>query len=294
MPLNAMTVDVEEHFQVSAFEDRVPREAWSSIPSRVEESTGRVLDLLDQAGVRATFFVLGWVGERRPGLVRSIADRGHEVASHGYSHRLIYRQTPDEFRRELALSRRILEDAGGRAVMGHRAASFSIVRDNLWALDIVAEAGFEYDSSIFPVRHDRYGLTGAPRGIHRLRTPAGHELWEIPPSTVTVAGLVLPVAGGGYLRLLPAAVTHWAIRRINRAGATPAVVYVHPWELDPEQPRIDAGWGRRFRHYVNLSTTERKLAGLMARHRFGTMSEVLAGHRRRAEQPEAPRVVEAV
>jgi polysaccharide deacetylase family protein (PEP-CTERM system associated) len=294
LPLNAMTVDVEEHFQVSAFESIVRRESWSSLESRVEPNTERVLDLLDACGVSGTFFVLGWVAERRPALVRRIAERGHEVASHGYSHRLIYEQTPEEFGRELTRSRKILQDASGQPILGHRAASFSIVKASLWALDAVAEAGFTYDSSVFPVLHDRYGMAGAPRGIHRLTTPAGHALWEIPPSTVALGGVVLPVAGGGYLRLYPAALTGWAIRRLNCAERMPAVVYIHPWELDPEQPRFDPGTLRRFRHYVNLKTTARKLRGLMARHRFGTMHDVLAGHRGPVAEAEPARVAHGV
>jgi len=292
-PLDAMSVDVEEHFQVSAFEAIVSREAWGSFPSRVEANTERLLELFARAGVRATFFVLGWVGERYPRLVRRIAEAGHEVASHGYSHRLIYRQTPEEFRRELELSRRVLQDAGGQDVVGHRAASFSIVRSSLWALDAIAETGFEYDSSVFPVRHDRYGLAGAQRGIHRLRTPAGHKLWEIPPSTVRLGRMVLPVGGGGYLRLYPEALTRWAIRRIHRLDRAPAIVYVHPWEVDPDQPRLNPGWVGRLRHYANLRTTAGKLERLMACHRFGTLADVLAEHRRADAAARRPLAVEA-
>jgi polysaccharide deacetylase family protein (PEP-CTERM system associated) len=273
---NAITVDVEEHFQVSAFEGVVGREDWESMPSRVEDNTARLLDLMDTEDVRGTFFVLGWVGERRPALVRRIADRGHEIASHGHSHRLIYEQSPGQFRRELDRSRKSLQDASGQPVDGHRAASFSITRRNLWALDVVSEAGFHYDSSLFPVRHDRYGIPGAPRGPYRLRTPAGGLLVEVPPSTVILWRWAVPVAGGGYLRLYPEAFTHWAIRRLNERDAMPANIYVHPWEVDPEQPRMAGlSWKSRVRHYINLGTTLGKLRRLFRTHRFGPLGEIV-------------------
>jgi len=274
--LNAMTVDVEEHFQVSAFDAAVSREDWGSMPSRVRVNTERVLDLLDEAGVRATFFVLGWVAERKPDLVRAIAGRGHEIASHGYSHRRVYQQRPDEFRNEAVRSRKFLQDVSGQPVTGYRAASFSIGSGNLWALDILADAGFSYDSSLFPVVHDLYGIPGAPRRIHRLRTAAGRELIEVPPSTVRLGFATAAVAGGGYLRILPAVVTRWAIRRLNRGERMPAVVYVHPWELDPDQPRIPAPLKSRLRHYSRIRTTEGKLRDLLRRFRFATLSEVIA------------------
>jgi len=272
---NALTVDVEEHFQVSAFEGVVRRDDWETFPSRVEANTDRLLDLMDAAEVRATFFVLGWVGERRPALVRRIGERGHEIASHGYSHRLIYSQPREQFRSELELSRKILQDTSGQPVEGHRAASFSIRRENLWALDAIAEAGFTYDSSLFPVRHDRYGIPGAPRRPYRLRTPEGGTLVELPPSTIRLGRWTLPVAGGGYLRLYPEWLTHWAIRRLNNE-TIPAQIYIHPWEVDPGQPRV-AGlpWKSRLRHYVNLGTTFGKLKRLFAAHRFGPMRQII-------------------
>jgi polysaccharide deacetylase family protein (PEP-CTERM system associated) len=271
---NALTVDVEEHFQVSAFEGVVQRRDWDSMPSRVEENTARILDLLEAAEIRGTFFVLGWIGEKHPGLVRAIAQRGHEIGCHGYSHKLIYEQPREEFREELVRSKKILEDAGGEPVDSHRAASFSICRESLWALDILVESGFRRDSSLFPIRHDRYGMPDAPRRPCLLRTPGGGVLLEVPPSTITVAGLTLPVAGGGYLRLYPASFTHWAIRRLNRRGI-PANVYFHPWEIDPEQPRVNGlPWKSRARHYVNLKTTLGKLRSLLAAHRFGPMREI--------------------
>jgi len=273
--LNALSVDVEEHFQVAAFARVVGREEWSSHESRVRRNTTELLDLFDEAGVRATFFILGWVAEREPGLVREIAARGHEVGSHGYSHQLVYDQSPQEFRAETERSRRFLQDTSGQPVLGYRAASFSIVRENLWALDILVEAGFRYDSSVFPVVHDRYGLPGAPRGIHRTTTPGGAELLEFPPSTVRVGGVTFPVAGGGYLRLLPRIVSHWAIRRLNVRERMPAMVYLHPWEVDPGQPRIQGTLPNRLRHYTGLGSMRSKLEGLLQRFRFGTVAEAL-------------------
>ena len=272
--LNVMSVDVEEHFQVSAFERTVDRESWPRQPSRVRGNTTRLLELFDELGVKTTFFVLGWVAERDPDLVRQIAERGHEVASHGYSHRLVYEQTPEEFRRETERSRSLLQDCSGQPVQGYRAASFSIGWRNLWALDALADAGFEYDSSLFPIVHDRYGIPGAPRTIRRVTTPNGATLVEVPPSTIRVLGRALPVGGGGYLRLFPWPFTRWAFRRLNREGM-PAIVYVHPWEIDVDQPRVRAPLVSRFRHYTGLRTTAAKLRSLASSFRFGTVRELL-------------------
>ena len=286
--LNAFTVDVEEHFQVSAFAGVVSRDDWGAHESRVEANTGRVLDLLDETGVGATFFVLGWVGERHPGLVRRIADRGHEIACHGYSHRLVHEQKREEFRAETVVSRGILQQASGQPVNGYRAASFSIGRRNLWALDVLAESGFEFDSSVFPVLHDRYGLPGAPRGIHRLETPGGMTLIEVPPSTLGWGRATIPVAGGGYLRIYPAAFTRWAVGWLNRRERTPAVIYVHPWEVDPEQPRLRAPLASRLRHYWGLGTTAGKLRDLLARYRFGPVREVVDRWEKASRRPASP------
>ena len=275
--VNAMTVDVEEHFQVSAFERAVSRAEWETLPSRVEANTLRLLDLFDACGVRATFFVLGWVAERHRDLVRRIAARGHEIASHGYSHALVYRQQPAEFRDETLRSKAVLEEITGEKVRGYRAASFSIGRANLWALDVLAEAGFEYDSSLFPVVHDRYGIPGGRRDVHLVRRPGGGRIVEVPPSTIRLPGLVAPFGGGGYLRLFPIALTLWAIGRLNGAERMPAVVYVHPWETDPDQPRVAAAWRSRFRHYVGLDTTLPKLRSVLAEYRFGSMRDLIVG-----------------
>lgn len=281
--LNAMTVDVEEHFQVSAFDGVVSREDWERLPSRVERNTARLLDLLTASDVRATFFVLGWVARRHPALVRRIAEAGHELGCHGWEHELVYRQTPQAFADETRRAKSMIEQASGRRVAGYRAASFSITRRSLWALDVLADCGFAYDSSVFPVVHDRYGIPGAPRSFYRVRTASGAPLVEAPPSTLRVAGLTLPAAGGGYLRLLPCWWTRWAVSRLNRREGLPVVVYVHPWELDPDQPRVRAALPSRLRHYVGLAGTARKLGELCSRFAFGPLGDVVAA---RGEIPE--------
>lgn len=271
---NALTVDVEDYFHVSAFSECIDQKNWDSHPLRVEKNTRRLLDLFDQYAVRATFFVLGWVAERTPNLVMEIAARGHEVASHGYSHQLVYNQTPDTFRKETLHSKYLLEEIIQAPVRGYRAASYSITEQSRWALDILAEAGFDYDSSIFPVYHDRYGIPNAEVYPHQLETPKGHQLLEFPLSTATIFNYRLPVAGGGYFRLYPYALTKAGLNQINRRQM-PFIFYLHPWEIDPEQPRIDAGWVSRFRHYNNLGKCEPRLACLMRDFRFGSVVEVL-------------------
>lgn len=273
---NAMTVDVEDYFQVSAFDDTVSRHDWDAFESRVGVNTRRLLRLFDDHGVRATFFVLGWVAERHSDLVREIASAGHEVASHGYGHRLIYEQTPEEFRTDIRRSKRILEDASGRPVVGYRAPSYSVTKESLWALDILVEEGFAYDASIFPIRHDRYGIPDAPRHAHVLTTASG-SLTEAPPSTVRVGPANLPVAGGGYFRILPYGWTRWGIRRINGVERKPAVFYLHPWEVDPDQPRLEAGGLSRFRHYRNLDKTMDRLRRLLNEFRFAPLGPMLQG-----------------
>jgi polysaccharide deacetylase family protein (PEP-CTERM system associated) len=274
--LNAMTVDVEDYYQVSAFESVVRFEEWDRYESRVERNTNRILDLFDSRGINATFFVLGWVAERRPRFVRSIAERGHDVACHGYSHRCIYTQTPDQFRAETRRAKRILEDAVGKAVIGYRAASYSITHRSLWALRILQQEGFVYDSSIFPIYHDRYGIPGFPPFCRVLDEDDHAGLIEFPPSTVNLAGTRIPVGGGGYLRLFPYSWTRWAIRRLHRQEHQPAVVWIHPWEIDPDQPRIRGRALSRFRTYVNLARTEQRLVALLHDFRWGTMPAVLS------------------
>jgi len=277
-PLNAITCDVEDYFQVESLRSVVPRERWETTPWRLERNAGRVLDLFDRAGVRGTFFVLGWWAERLAGLVKRIAGAGHEIASHGYAHRMITEQSPEEFRADVRRAKALLEDLVGQAVAGYRAPTFSITERTLWAVDILAEEGYGYDSSIFPIRHDRYGIPSAPRHIHLRHGRNGATLVEFPPTTLRMLGCNLPVAGGGYLRLLPARLVHRALRAVNRRG-WPAIVYFHPWELDPEQPRLAVKGFSRFRHYVNLHRTAAKLRFLLSRLQFTTAGDVVEAWR---------------
>jgi polysaccharide deacetylase family protein (PEP-CTERM system associated) len=274
--LNVFTVDVEDYFQVSAFERTVARAAWDSFPSRVVDNTERLLRLLDRHQVQGTFFVLGWVARRYPELVRSIHAAGHELASHGFWHRLVYEQTPDEFRQDLRDSRDAIAAAAGTVVTMYRAPSFSITARSLWALDVLLEEGFTLDASVFPIRHDRYGLPHAQRTLHRLPTPAGDSIWEFPASTARLLGMNLPVAGGGYFRLYPWNVTRRLLGRINNAEQRPFMFYTHPWEIDPDQPRIAGpGLRSRFRHYVNLASTAGKLERLLERFHFTTLGAAM-------------------
>jgi polysaccharide deacetylase family protein (PEP-CTERM system associated) len=274
--LNALTIDVEDYYHVSAFESVIRFEEWDRYESRVERNTHRILDLLDEHKTQATFFVLGWVAERFPKLVREIHDGDHEVASHGYGHQRVYTQTQDQFREETRRSKRIIEDAIGHAISGYRAASYSITAKSLWALDILREEGFLYDSSIFPIYHDIYGMPGYQRFCHVLNGQNGAGLVEFPLSTLRVAGVNIPIAGGGYFRFFPYPFTRWSVRRLNEKENQPAVVYLHPWEIDPKQPRIRANALSRFRQYVNLGGMEEKLTSLLRDFKFGTMSEVLS------------------
>lgn len=289
-PRNILTVDVEDYYQVSAFDVPGKRERWSQFESRVCANTDRLLALFADHRVRGTFFVLGWVAERFPEVVRRIADGGHELASHGYGHQLVYDLDPSRFRADVRRSREVIEQASGIRVTAYRAPSFSITRHSTWAIDVLIEEGFTCDSSVFPVARDRYGMPGAPRQTHRLVTPAGSIL-EVPPTTVRVAGVTVPVAGGGYFRLYPFAVTAAAIRRVNRVDHAPAVVYVHPWEIDPAQPRQHGSVVNRFRHYVGLAATEARLRRLLTTFAFGPMSEVCTSPVRTVEWTAAGSVL---
>ena len=271
---NALTVDVEDYFQVSAFAKSIDYKDWDNHSLRVERNTQRLMDMFDEAQVKATFFVLGWVADRNKSLIKEIAARGHEVACHGYSHQLVYNQSPEVFREETVRSKALLEDIVQMPVRGYRAASYSITKESLWALDILAEAGFTYDSSIFPVRHDRYGIPDAEETPHILTTPKGHSLVEFPLSTAKIFNYKLPVAGGGYFRLYPYALTKAGLRQINRRQQ-PFIFYLHPWEIDPEQPKIEASWFSRFRHYNNLDKCESRLQRLMKDFQFTTAAQVL-------------------
>lgn len=269
---NALTVDVEDYFQVAAL--AVPPSEWTRHELRVERNIDRLLAIFSEHQIRATFFVLGWVAERAPQVVRAIAGQGHEIACHGYSHQLIYHQVRDEFRSETLRAKTFLEDIIQQPILGYRAASYSITERSLWALDVLAEAGFRYDSSIFPVRHDRYGLPGATEFPHRLTTPGGYTLIEFPISTARLFGQILPASGGGYFRLYPYALSRAFLRQVNRRG-WPAIFYLHPWEIDPQQPRLPAGWLSTFRHYNNLHKCEGRLRRLLEDFAFGTVEDVL-------------------
>jgi polysaccharide deacetylase family protein (PEP-CTERM system associated) len=270
----AMTVDVEDYYHVSAFEKNIKPGEWSDLPSRVERNTRELLDLFAEQNVKSTFFVLGWVAEHYPALVREIHEAGHEIASHGYSHQLIYNQTPEVFREETTRSKAILEDLIQTPVRGYRGSSYSITKRSLWALDILAEHGFSWDSSIFPVRHDRYGIPNSPVQPYKIRLEGDRELVEFPLTTARFAGLNLPAAGGGYFRLYP----YWLSRHLLKKAChdKPGIFYLHPWEIDPDQPRVaGASLLSRFRHYNNLTACMPRLRALIADFQFGTVSSIL-------------------
>lgn len=272
--LNALTIDVEDYFQVSAFESIVNRRDWDHYESRVCQNTYRILDLFEEQEAQGTFFVLGWVAKKFPKLVRDIASRGHEVGCHSYWHRLIYQMTPKEFREDLRQATQTLEDLVGHEINSFRAPSFSIVEDSLWALDELIEAGYRYDSSIFPVRHDNYGMPNAARFPHKI-SRSGGEIEEFPLSVHKVANHHFPVAGGGYFRLYPFSLSRSWLQSINEKARQPFVFYLHPWEIDPDQPRFKASLRSQFRHYQNLTRTESKLRKLLSAFRFGSMKETL-------------------
>ena len=274
---NAFTIDVEDYFHVSALAPAIPRASWGHRQLRVDASTERLLAMLDEHGVKGTFFVLGWVSEHMPSLVKRIAALGHEVACHGYSHEIVYRQKPSVFADEARRAKALLEDLTGQPVLGYRAASFSITNQSRWALDALIELGFVYDSSIFPVRHDRYGIPGAARQPGFVEAPSGARIAEFPMSTAAFGPLRIPVSGGGYFRLLPYWLTQSGLRDINEREGTPFTFYLHPWEIDVDQPRVKVNWLSRFRHYTNLSRCEARLRRLLVDFRFTTMAKVLQG-----------------
>ncbi len=269
---NALTVDVEEYFQVAAFERTIAREQWEHSDSRVEYSTHRVLDLFAAQGVQGTFFVLGWIAERHPGLVHRIVAEGHELASHGYDHTRIHQFTAEQFRADVIKTKAILEKIGGVQVRGYRAPSYSINGKNLWALDVLQETGHVYSSSIYPIRHDLYGMPEAPRFPFRFR-PDG--ILEIPVTTVSLANRNFPCGGGGYFRLLPYPLFRWALRRVNEVDKRSGLFYFHPWEVDPQQPRVDnAPLKSRFRHYLNLDSMHDRLSRLLDDFDWGRMDHI--------------------
>jgi len=266
---NYLTIDVEDYFQVAAFEDIINPDAWSSLECRVERNTAAILDILEKHRVRATFFVVGWIAERYPALVREISRHGHEIGCHSYLHRKIYDLTPEEFREDTRRAKNILEDITGKTVLGYRAPSYSITKKSLWALDILEELGFKYDSSIFPIYHDNYGIPDAPRFEYKL---PNHDIMEYPISTTLMLGRKIPVAGGGYFRLFPYWFTKYALAKINMREQKPFVFYLHPWEIDPDQPRFNhAGQLSKFRHYNNLHKTRQRLERLLNDFDFGPL-----------------------
>lgn len=270
--INAMTVDVEDYFQVSAFEPYLSREHWPSQACRVEANTDRILELFDTHQVRGTFFTLGWIAERYPELVRRIVQNGHELASHGWEHIRVSVQTPQEFREDVTRTRKLLEDISGQSVKGYRAASYSLGANESWAWNELAEAGYRYSSSIVPIRHDHYGIPDAPRFAFQA---INGKLLEVPITTVALAGRNLNCGGGGWFRLFPYAFSRWALNRVNQREGQPGIFYFHPWEIDPEQPRPEGlGIKTRFRHYLNLHRTYGRLERLLTDFRWGRMDEI--------------------
>lgn len=269
---NAMTVDVEDYYQVSAFERFVERKNWDGMQSRVEQNTARILDMFDAHNVKATFFILGCIAEKHPALIRRIVECGHEVASHGYSHIRVISQTPEQFRNDVIRTKNILEDISGHDVKGYRAASYSINSDNLWALGVLKETGHIYSSSIYPVKHDLYGMPEAPRYPFKLKE---YDIIEVPVTTIQLAGKNYPCGGGGYFRLMPYLLSKWALRHVNKVDDLSGVFYFHPWEIDPEQPRIHGlSIKTRFRHYVNLKRMENKIRRLLTEFSWGRMDKI--------------------
>lgn len=271
---NALTFDVEEYFHVSAYAERVRPEDWLAYPSRVGGSVSKILDLLDEHSCRATFFSLGWVAENRPDVIRQIAARGHEVACHSFWHRRVFEMTPEEFREDTRCAKQILEDVSGAPVVGYRAPSFSITSKSQWAVEILAELGFTYDSSVFPIKHLNYGMPKAPRAPFRIDTSHGPIL-EFPMPTLYFGGARAPFGGGAYFRLLPYSYTFWGIRYVNERENRPVCVYLHPWEIDADQPRMSGSLTAKARHYFGLGGTEAKLKRLLSSVRFCTVGALI-------------------
>jgi polysaccharide deacetylase family protein (PEP-CTERM system associated) len=280
--VNAFTVDVEDYFHAANL--KVAPRQWDTLPSRVVSNTERLLGLLERQGIRATFFILGWVGRKFPQLVRRIDQDGHEIGSHSYWHRHIYELSPEEFREDLRLSKQVLEDITGKRIQAYRAPTFSVTRRSLWALTILAEEGIQYDSSIFPVAHDRYGIPDAPVEPFAIQVN-GHLLWEIPPTVALVHKWRVPVAGGGYFRIFPFRTTSALLQRVQREGKRPIVFYIHPWEIDGAQPRIQTSWLHELRHYYGLSRCFAKLRQLLASIPFGPLSQCIGPIARKQAKP---------
>lgn len=272
---NALTIDVEDYYHVSAFESIIKYKDWGRFESRVEKNTMKILELLNTFKIKATFFILGWIAERSPQMVKEIQKEGHEIACHGYRHQLVYEIGPERFREDITRSKRILEDIIGKEVIGYRAPSYSITKKSLWGLNILAEEGFKYDSSIFPIIHDRYGIMDFSRFPVRVNLNGSGGILEFPLSTIRLFNSNFPIAGGGYFRLFPYQLFKRGINRINKVEKQPAIFYFHPWEIDPKQPVQDVGWKTRIRHYTNLHKTEDRLKRLLSDFRWGRVSDVI-------------------
>lgn len=271
--LNAITIDLEDYYQVTAFDHIIDKCNWETMESRVQQNLEKVLSILDEYKIKATFFALGWIAERHPISIRTIFNEGHEVASHGYNHEIINHLSKESFKEDITKTKKILEDITGCKVKGYRAPTFSINNSSFWALNILCQQGYSYDSSIFPIIHDRYGMPHAKRFPHIIKL-SGVGIKEFPPSTIKFFHWNFPIAGGGYLRLLPIKFIEWGIKRINEIEKQPAIIYIHPWEFDPAQPRIPTSRLSRFRHYVNLDSTENKLRHLIKNFKFTTLSKL--------------------
>lgn len=271
---NALTIDVEDYYNVSGFESNIKFEDWGNFESRVEENTEKILEILQKFDVKATFFVLGWIAEKYPNTVRRIQQGEHEIASHSYAHKLIYKQSQAQFREDLRRSQSVLEDLICDRVIGYRAPSFSITHDSLWALDILMEEGFLYDSSIFPIRRDRYGIPNGNRFPYTIHGRNSRSILEVPLPTVSILNNNIPIGGGGYLRLFPYRFTKWGLRRINEKENQPAMIYFHPWEIDPDQPRLRGSLLSSFRHYVRIDKTESNLKSLLSDFKFTTIKDL--------------------
>ena len=271
--VHGLSFDIEEHFQVAAFDCPARRRHWNVFQSRVEQNTQKILDLLEFHSIKATMFILGWVAERHGHLIKRIARAGHEIACHGYAHELITSQGPSDFREDVKKAKGILEDLTGEPVLGYRAPTFSITRETEWALPILVEEGFQYDSSIVPILHDYYGIPGANPKIHSISTGSGN-IWEMPPSTCRVGVIQTPIGGGGYFRLIPYRVLGYLLKRVEAQGQ-PLIMYLHPWEFDPDQPRMKGSFISSFRHYLNLATTKQRLVQLLKDFEFGPMRSLI-------------------
>ncbi|MCU7801825.1 MAG: DUF3473 domain-containing protein [Candidatus Thiodiazotropha sp. (ex Lucinoma borealis)] len=274
MILNAMTVDVEDYYQVSAFSKQIKKDDWGNFTSRVDLNTNHILDIFEKFKIKGTFFILGWVAEREQKLIRKISDQGHEIGCHGYRHDLVYNQTRDIFTEETQKSKRIIEDITGKAVNGYRAASYSITKKSIWAMDVLCEAGFKYDSSIFPIIHDRYGIPNAKTIPHVYNTESGNRIIEFPLSTIGIGNKRMPISGGGYFRLFPYWLTQLGLKKINKNNL-PFIFYMHPWEIDINQPKIKSTLLSEFRHYNNIDKFEARLISLINDFKFTTVSDVL-------------------